>query len=261
MVILSQLGRDRREFSDNVSAISNTGLRIGYGQRIETRTYQDPDNPVGVTNVVGDTVMLSIGVSGTPVFYQWMKDSIKVAGATNSIYSFVPSSTNQSGHYHVVATNDRVRLVSESVHVSILPDETGPRLFSAVVQTLGMTNLIDLHSSERVMSAVPGNFRVSRIGDGSLVTVSNVQIAPQIIRLTVGGPNWRFFDPYMITVANLKDLAGNSIAPNTQVAVSWQSFHQVIANEAEWMFHSVAIFDPSSSTPDGVRAGKPECLE
>jgi hypothetical protein len=220
---------------------------VVFGQRISAHVPQlltITDQPVGVTNVVGDTVMLSIGVSGTPVFYQWMKDSIKVAGATNSIYSVVPSSTNQSGHYHVVATNARVRLVSESVHVLILPDKTGPRLLSAVVQTMGKTNLIDLTFSERMASTVPSSFRVSRIGDGSSVTVSNVQIGAQLIRLTVGGPNWRLFDPYVITVNNLKDVPGNSVAPNTQVAVSWQSFHQVIANEAEWMFHSVAVFDP-----------------
>jgi hypothetical protein len=243
---LAQLRGGENLLCVEVHQASTANADTVFGQRIVAHVPQllrITEQPVGTTNVVGETVNLQVGVDGTPAFYQWMKDSIKVNGATNSTLSFVPPSVNQSGVYTVVVTNDRVRLVSDPARVSIFPDQTGPQLLSASVQAPGLPNSIDLTFSEPMASSGPSSYLVSRL-DGSLVTVSAVQTAARLVRLTVGGPNWTPFGTYTVTVNNVKDLPGNFIAPNSRVAVSWPVIHPIISNEAEWMFHSIAVLDP-----------------
>ena len=68
-----------------------------------------PTIAAGPTNqvvAVGGTVTLSVSANGsTPLFYQWLKDSRLMVGATNSTLTVVNASVINSGTYYVVVTN------------------------------------------------------------------------------------------------------------------------------------------------------------
>lgn len=62
--------------------------------------------PLSQTVTVGDTVTLTAAASGTPTpSFQWSKDGIDIPGAISPTYSFVSSSTAESGTYTVTASN------------------------------------------------------------------------------------------------------------------------------------------------------------
>jgi len=93
-------------------AISNTyGTVTNSGSRL---TVQSPcptppsiiSQPVGGKVNEGSNYSLSVLAGGTPLLsYQWQKDGVPLAGATNSQLHFTPIRFSNSGTYQVVVTN------------------------------------------------------------------------------------------------------------------------------------------------------------
>src|SRR5207302_344569 len=56
---------------------------------------------------------------GLPVAYQWRKDGVDIAGATNTSYSIANVRTNDTGVYSVVSTNIFGRVISSDAILTV----------------------------------------------------------------------------------------------------------------------------------------------
>lgn len=57
------------------------------------------------TGGVGQEQLIGVIVAGTGLSYQWYFGNTLIPGATASVYTFTPTSTNQTGNYEVEVTN------------------------------------------------------------------------------------------------------------------------------------------------------------
>jgi hypothetical protein len=195
---------------------------VMFGMRLEAfipTVLVITNQPVGDTIAVGDSLSLSVGVSGGPVFYQWLKDGIAIGGpnASSSTYNIFNAQLTSAGSYQVRVTNAVSSLLSAPAVVKVAEDTTGPKLISAVIRDSGQTNQIIIQFDETVKQAFSGpsettnvaNYRINFCGSKS--QVSDVQIlsaAPggSRVQLTVGGPNWDFTRCYYLTVNKVPEL-------------------------------------------------------
>ena len=79
--------------------------------------------PYGAGTVAtGDSIYLYVGVNGTgQITYQWKKDGVAIAGATNSAYSKYNVTAADAGSYTVTATNAIGSTTSAAANVSVSP--------------------------------------------------------------------------------------------------------------------------------------------
>jgi hypothetical protein len=70
---------------------------------------------------VGQTLQLTLAVSGTPAFsYQWKLNGTPIAGATGSAYSLSDFSAGNVGNYQCVVTNNWGQAPSALAHIGII---------------------------------------------------------------------------------------------------------------------------------------------
>lgn len=87
--------------------------------------YQPPgfgSQPAGGHRTVGDTFTLTASASGSPVLtYQWIKDGVPVAGATNASLVFTTLALADSGTYNLVANNTGNSVTSSPAILTVEP--------------------------------------------------------------------------------------------------------------------------------------------
>ncbi|MBX3733071.1 MAG: hypothetical protein KF791_10800 [Verrucomicrobiae bacterium] len=89
-----------------------------------------PESVIGGAFVEGSEVRLSAQPTGAgPFSYQWRRDSLPIAGATNRVLRF-PATLDSGGRFSVVVRNDFSELASPEADVVIQPDRTPPQLVS-----------------------------------------------------------------------------------------------------------------------------------
>ena len=215
-----------------------------------------------LTNLVGRAATFTVGVRGTPVSnYTWQKESFPSSGlwvAPNPSSPNLPTYTipilanNHAGNYRVIASNISGSVTSDVVTLTVVGDVTGPFMVSAIpTASGGITNRILIRWSELlspVSANVASNYVVRmfpqtnlQVGVLSIIyTSSNT-----ILNLDINS-NWHVGrSNYFITVNNVKDVAGNVVAPNSQIALAWPIITTVLNSDAVWDFHAAAYFEPS----------------
>jgi hypothetical protein len=79
-------------------------------------------NPANQTLLEGGSISLSVGASGQkPLRFQWQFNSADIPNATNQGFSISPASTNDSGLYRVVITNEVGSIISTTAQVTVNP--------------------------------------------------------------------------------------------------------------------------------------------
>ena len=80
------------------------------------------NQPAGQKLSYGDNLVLSIGVSGSPVLlYQWRKDNVPVAGATNAVLTVSNVTFAAIAAYTVTITNGSGGVLSQPAQVTVSP--------------------------------------------------------------------------------------------------------------------------------------------
>ena len=83
--------------------------------------------PADQAGVEGQTVSLSVGITGTwPFSYQWFKDNTAILDATN-IFISMPVSAQTTGSYYIVVSNSHGTAQSSNATVSLLPNSFSGR--------------------------------------------------------------------------------------------------------------------------------------
>ena len=81
--------------------------------------------PQSATNVVGGTMMLSVGVTGTaPLSYQWQMNGTNLSGATSSTVLLANLQPSDTGLYQAIASNQAGSITSAVASVLLSPSFT-----------------------------------------------------------------------------------------------------------------------------------------
>jgi hypothetical protein len=94
-----------------------------------TRAHLPPQittHPIGQTVNAGSRVSLSVVASGNGLGYLWLKDSIAIAGATNSVLVLPNPQPGDSGAYYAVVTNTGGVAISSPATVTVNAVTTPP---------------------------------------------------------------------------------------------------------------------------------------
>jgi hypothetical protein len=216
------------------------------------------NQPQSQTVTVGDSLNLSVGVSGGPVAYRWFKDGTFIPNATNATYSVTSVTANNAGSYRVVVSNILTVLTSSVATVTIVSDTTGPQMLAAIIANntgtgAFATNTINVLWDEP-LSAAGG---AQNTNNYKLVVATNSNIRIPITRavystalgtlLTVDSTNayWSATGNYYLIVNNVADSRGNNINPNSVIGVSYLITSNLTQMADYWDFYSIAFFDPT----------------
>ncbi|MFM1769289.1 MAG: hypothetical protein RJA22_1818 [Verrucomicrobiota bacterium] len=217
--------------------------------------------PQSQTNVAGSQTVLCVGATGASLTYQWQKDNgaggwATVAGATFACYTNA-TPVSAAGNYRVVVSNPTGSATSQVATLTVLVDNVGPLMSSALLSEVLNTNQIVITFNEKLtgISVTTNNFSVWTRSGGATnpVTVESAFYNSGTIGspessavLRVGGPNWNISSNayrgtinYYIIANNIRDISGNTIAPNSTIGVSFpnSSVTNVIDWNANWEYH------------------------
>jgi hypothetical protein len=236
-----------------------------------TTPIQITNQPQSLTAIVGSLATFSVGVSGTPVSFQWRTNGVNIPGATAASYIRAPVQIAHAGTYSVVVSNALGAVQSDDAVLTVLPDTFGPRAVAAnVIEDSNATNRIqvffnetltisDVHSPLNSAVAINGTWRITLANSNVTVLVSNSIYSPGTypqpgvlpsVLLRVGASNWHIGSNYFITLNRIHDSLGNAIAPDTQIAVAWPRHRPIVTANAAWDFHAAAVFDPNVYAQD-----------
>jgi len=191
--------------------------------------YGDPDNsdtisitkqPSPVTTTVGNKATFTVTVTLTgvgPLSYRWQKDQQDIAGAYSATYTTsVLSSTSDGGKFRCLVTLPGGKSVtSDEVQLTVSTDANPPVVASsaALRTTIGIAydGIMDPASATNT-----ANYTLSA---GSVLGATLVKESTAVILTTSSLTG----NSVTLTINGVKDLAGNSIAQNTQIALTLDS--------------------------------------
>ena len=216
--------------------------------KVETRaipvTITDPAQPANLAVTEGNSATFTVAVAGSePIQFQWFKDGVSIAGATNRAYVLPAVLPEHAGQYTCVISN-RVTapITSRAATLTVNSDKTGP----ALVSVTGGGNRVSLQFSEPIdpASVAPARFTLSPariISAANADTNDASRVVLTITPLTLGAL-------YSVAISDLKDVFGNSIA-----AGATRQFRATIVLDgdfSDWEGVPVALSDPEDAGLD-----------
>lgn len=167
--------------------------------------------PPAVLNVAANsTLTITAAATGDPLHFQWQLEGVDIPGATSATYTKPLCQTTDSGTYTLKCYASGQTVTSTACEVTVTVDTTLPTITS--VKPLGQTSL-------RITFSEP-------VADPSATTTANYQLSPATavtaaalaadgFSVTLTTASQTLNTKYTLTVNNVKDTAGNSIAPGT----------------------------------------------
>ena len=218
--------------------------------------------PLSITNqpqsqfiVVGDPLLLSVGVSGGPAFYRWYKEGVFQNQQTNATLSVAASTANNAGNYFVIVSNSVSMVTSTVASVTVMADTVGPRVIDAVVDTntfaTRKAQTIAISFNEvlaRDISTNAANFSVY-LGSNYTTKLNFTNVfyntgGRPTIYLWMSDPRWDVNTNCWVLINNVADFRGNVSFPNMRVGVSQQVVTNLTQMSDSWYFNDSQIFDP-----------------
>lgn len=198
--------------------------------------------PASQIKVASDSVTFSIGVSGVPATYYWQKESSpgsalwalpSPAPLNQNTYTIPTLQVSHAGNYRVIVSNLVNTVTSVVAQLTVYPDNVGPRALRAEpFRSSGLTNRIVVFFSENMLASPAGarsNYNINLLGTTDTVSIVSAlfsgSIKASILNLDISNFHLEPTNQYIVTINNLRDLAGNALAPNTQVPVWWTNFN------------------------------------
>lgn len=211
------------------------------------------NQPQSQTVIVGDTVVLTVGVSGGPVSYRWQRNGVNLQ-STQSILTIANMQASASGEFRVICSNELSSVTSSVANLLVVPDRVGPRAIRAIADNRYGFNAVQVSFSETLVSTLseysarnPANYQLKRLSNGRTIAVTNVLYSSALGALLIleeGNPDWILRENYLLTINNVADRALNIIPPNSTLPVAWEYVTSLFPYLHVWDFHNSAIFDP-----------------
>lgn len=244
-----------------VHQAANTSADIMWGMKliaIRQLPLVITNQPQSQTVTVGETVRLSVGVSGGANYYRWERGGALLPSTSNSL-TIANVQLANSGGYRVIISNDVSTVTSTVATVTVIADLTGPKLLAAIGDntpngggTPFGSNTINVLFDEPVNATGArnsNNYILTRLGTTDTIPLLSILYSTALgalLNVDPTDPDWIPGGDYVVTVNNVRDTRGNVLAPGSQIAVAWPrvSSTNVSLADSVWSFHTSAVFDP-----------------
>jgi hypothetical protein len=189
------------------------------------------------TYVVGNTLSLSVGATGTPTpTYQWRKAGTNISGATNASFSIATLGLTDAGTYDVVVTNSAGTATSNAVTFAV---NQGPVITTQpAAQTMGAGGNVTF--SVAATGTPAPTYQWSKGGSAISGATSASYTISSITTNDAGS--------YTVTVANSVATVTSSAATltvNTGPAIATHPASQTVAINGNVSFNVVASGNPA----------------
>jgi hypothetical protein len=174
-------------------------------------------HPVNTTVIEGRDAIFSVEIADNETAsFQWLSNSVPIAGATGRMLTIPAAGTVASGaRIRVAVGNDIGSSLSTEAVLTVTPDSTPPLAERAF--NLGLTNIVLVFNEPVTVPAGPvaSNFSID---GGATVSAAVAGAAPNLVNLSVSG--LAFSQRYTITINNVRDRSAgaNPVAANTRVS-------------------------------------------
>ena len=169
-----------------------------------------------VAEATATNFAVAVNASYSPVFYQWQKNGVDIADATNATYT-TPRllRADQGAQFRCYIGIPGFATNSQVATLTVIPDNTPPQAISAATLA-GSTNL-GLCFNEILDAASATNPANYTLLLGGAVTSARLRPDGQSVALGVTALG---YTNYTILLNNIRDVAGNAIAANTPLPVA-----------------------------------------
>lgn len=218
-------------------------LQVEYEPVTEVQGVQIVGEPPPTVNInEGQSVDLTVTVTGTRPEYQWYKDGTIITGATNATLTLSRVNETASGRYFCIVSNFAPSIVQSADSIVVVnPDTNRP----VVVSALATTNLTEI----RVVFSEPmdvaslgqaGRFVVAPAYGGTPLNIVGVDLATNGLTATVTTEPRNAFTYYTLTVRDVTDAAyrHNVLSPNPTWMVLGSQI-SLIAPISEWKYYEM----------------------
>ncbi len=222
--------------------------------KITTTVAGDPVKPSVVTQPQTQTVNEGASVTfsftfdgSAPMTFQWLSNNVAIADATSPSYTIarVPGSAN-GARYKCTVSNDAGSATSSEAVLTVNTDTTAPTLVSARGSL--SFDAVTVTFSEPVSAASAQTTANYQFAGGLTVSAATVQAVPNDNVVVLTTSKQAEGASYTLTVNNIKDLPGNTIAANSQTEFR------------SYVFMAGAILHKKYDTFDDNSGGNPENL-
>jgi hypothetical protein len=197
-----------------------------------------------VAQCVGSTT-LSVSASGFPVpTYQWFKDNVAIANATNATYAINNAPASAAGNYYVFVSNVVGTATSTpDTVVTVTPDTTPPSLLLSHVST-NLTNLV-LYFSEAISTncgacgELYANVILVDTNTGNQVATLAGQTyfsGSRVVAIYTDGTPLDISHGYDITISLVEDACAGIVLPDTTYPVGRLTQHLISFDTTSFKF-------------------------
>lgn len=161
----------------------------------------------------------SAGVAGSPPYQvQWFANGEPIPDAVQFNYTIPVVTADMNGtRYSVTVSNLAYGVTSTNAVLTVVADRTPP-LVSSVGSPDGFAIQVQFNEvMDLATTAEASNYIVSNSPNAPQINAIEVRPDGQTVLLTLVE---RLVGSFKVTISNVKDLAGNSIAANTQVTAN-----------------------------------------
>jgi hypothetical protein len=195
---------------------------------VETAAPIITTNPPTQTTVEQNRPLnLSVAATGSPLFYQWYKQSVgAIAGATFPTFTIAQVQASDSGDFYAVVYNPLASRTSTVAHVTVNQDVTAPAvaaIFSFPAfdsATQGATfNSITIEFNEAVETASAGNaanYQVPSGGNPTAVMLPNERTAILSLPAPLAEDT-----AYSVTINGVRDVVNNTMGSTPAPFRTW----------------------------------------
>jgi hypothetical protein len=270
---LSIFNSPRLRQGDNVLAVelhdgglgsSDVAWTCGVAYRTMTPIVITQQPPSSVEIVVGDDLVIPIGVFNAEPRYWWFRNNVFLQNQTNAQLLISDVVTNHSGTYHCVVSNAISGARSTDSIVRVVPDTFGPELRGVVLEEGATNRIIALFNEDiqRINNLNPSlsstnvdNYSLKEVVSGIEVPIRSAVAGSGLRTVRIDlGTNVDCSKEYVLKISNITDLRFNLIEPNSVAILACVQKTNVVDFNVNWRFFYSAESPASQRVPQNWMA-------
>jgi len=194
------------------------------------------------TNVIaGGTAQFTVTLSAdVPACYQWKKEGVDIPGAVGPRYRFTTTIGDNNTHYSVdVSLMGGTLRTSRSALLNVFNDTIPPTVTSVGQDIIGNITVTFSEPIDPVTGTNRNNYAIDGITPASATASGN-----NAVLLEPGAAISACPANHTVTIANVKDVNGNTINPNpTSVAATLNNLLvlPINASQSSWRYNDAGV--------------------
>ena len=180
-----------------------------FGMRLVTIAPQAlaiTTQPQSQTISVPDPVEFTVGVSGGPATYRWLKDGVTQPSTSNTLKIAAVSLTS-AGSYQVIIANGVNSVTSQVAVLTVLADTDGPKVTEAIIDNGFGSNSVNIKFDENLTTATArntNNYRLVPVSNTNIsIRVTNILYSSALgalLQISTSDANWNPRGQYFVAI-------------------------------------------------------------